>query len=168
MTHLATSTVTWFPAHGHMHFVRMSQYMRNQSLQRNLIRSDAVGEIHGAQLVRMKQRSLPSRSCIQTLCPTQQMNTIHSSLWRHYTFSFALVHSQLISSELSLDTSGLASMDIYVFAQHQPFSSSFTYIRNKISDMTSAYAQHYGITSTGLRQKSICHKTRRNQPSIRQ
>ena len=49
-------------------------------------------------------------------------------------------------------------MDIYVFAQHQPFSSLFAYVLNKISDTMSAYAQHYGITSTGSQQKSICHK----------
>ena len=114
MTHLATSTVTWFPTRGHMHFMRTSQYTRNQSSRRDLIWSDAVGKIHGARLVRTKQRSL------------QQANTIHMGLWRRHMFSFTLVCLQLISLELCLDTSGLASMDIYVFAQHQPFSS---YIR---------------------------------------
>ena len=89
-------------------------------------------------------------------------------LGRHHTFSYALGCPQLVSLELCLDTSGLMSMDIYVFAQHQPFSSSFAYARNKISNTMSAYTQHYSITSTGSRQKSICHRTRRNRPSMRQ
>ena len=53
-----SSSHEWFPTCGHMHFTRMSQYTRNQSSRCDLIRSDAVGEIHGAWLVRTKQRSL--------------------------------------------------------------------------------------------------------------
>ena len=67
------------------------------------------GQIHQAKFMEPKPQGRSrdphtSRSCIQTLHPTQQANTIHLGHWRCYMFSLALVHSQLISSELRLET----------------------------------------------------------------
>ena len=80
--------------------------------------------------------------------------TPHKVVFKHY----ALHSKQIPYIRVSEDVIHLALPGhlrsrkhgyIYVFAQHQPFSSSFTYVRNKLSNTTIAYAQHYGITSTG-------------------